>query len=250
MSRGTRNTLIAVAALVVVIAGAFGAVWFFSGGSGEASREISAPTLEVPATEEANPAATEETGSSTGTLFQIVSEESEVNFQIAETLMGNAITVVGSTDEVAGQIFVDFDNPQNSQIGTIRINMRTLTTDNEFRNRALRNDILQTNRDEYEFSDFVPTSIEGLPESVTIGEAFTFKITGTLTLRGTPQPVTFDVTVTPVSETRLEGTATSVVRYQDVGIDIPNVPPSVANIGEEVTLNLNFVATAAENSDA
>jgi polyisoprenoid-binding protein YceI len=148
---------------------------------------------------------------------------------------------------VGGQIFVNFDDPQASQIGTIRINMRTLTTDNEFRNRALRGEILLTSQDQYEFSDFVPTEITGLPESVTIGEAFSFTITGTLQLRGTPQPVTFDVTVTPVSEDRLEGTATSIINYEELGVNIPSVPPSVANIGEEVTLNINFVATAADS---
>lgn len=267
MSRRNTNIIAAVMGLVVLAAAAFGVIWFTRGGSGEASEAITAPTLEIasqndnePAaseteeaettTEEADTAATQETSAAEGTVFEIVSEESEVNFQIDETLMGNPVTVVGTTNEVAGQIFVNYDNPAASQIGTIRINMRTLTTDNEFRNRALRNDILLTNQDEYEFSDFVPTSIEGMPETVTIGEQFTFQVTGDLTLRGTPQPITFDVTVTPVSEDRIEGTATSVINYEEVGVDIPSVPPSVANIGEEVTLNINFVATAVGGSGA
>jgi polyisoprenoid-binding protein YceI len=270
MSRRNTNIIAAIVGLVVLAAAVFGVVWFTRGGSGEASQAITAPTLEIasqnddqPAaaeteeaadtteaepnpTEEADAAAdaTQEASAAEGTLFEIVSEESEVNFQIDETLMGSPVTVVGATNEVAGQIFVNYDNPSASQVGTIRINMRTLTTDNEFRNRALRNDILLTNQDQFEFSDFVPTSIEGMPETVTIGEPFTFQLTGNLTLRGTPQPITFDVTVTPVSEDRIEGTATSIINYEEVGVDIPRVPPSVANIGEEVTLNINFVATA------
>lgn len=255
MSRRNINILIGLIALVVLIGGAAAAYWFFSAGTGEASQAINAPTLEVASqnataelesivtggTEEADTAA----GTAQSMLFEILASESEVNFQIDETLMGNPVTVVGTTNEVAGQIFVNFDNPQASQIGTIRINMRTLTTDNEFRNRALRNDILLTNQDQYEFSDFVPTSIEGLPERVITGEAFTFQIIGSLTLRGNPQPITFDVTVMPVSGDRLEGTATAVVSYQEIGVDIPSVPPSVANISDDVTLNINFVATAA-----
>jgi polyisoprenoid-binding protein YceI len=247
MSRRNTSIIAAIVGLIVLVGIVVGVVWFTRGGSGEASQAITAPTLEIASQDNAETAAatTEEANTPAGTVFQIISEESEVNFQIDETLMGSPVTVVGTTNQVAGQIFVNYDNPAASQIGTIRINMRTLTTDNEFRNRALRNDILLTNQDQYEFSDFVPTSIEGMPETVTIGEPFTFQLTGNLTLRGTPQSITFDVTVTPVSENRIEGTATSVINYEEVGVDIPRVPPSVANIGEEVTLNINFVATAA-----
>jgi len=53
--------------------------------------------------------------------------------------------------------------------------------------------------------------------------------------------VTFDVTLTPVSETRLEGTATSTIRYADFGLSIPRVP-SVASVADEVRLEIDFVA--------
>src|SRR5690606_34323304 len=126
-------------------------------------------------------------------------EESEVRFGLDELLFGQPTRVIGRTNQIAGQIRVDFDNPPASEVGTLRINVRTMVTDQENRNRAIRSQILQSSRDEFEFSTFAPTSIDGLPETVTMGEAFTFSLTGDLTVRDITNSVTFAVTLTPVS---------------------------------------------------
>ncbi len=235
MQKRTRNILLGLvlAAIVIVVAG-LAYVWI-SGGSGEASEEISAPTIEVEVTEE-----TEQT-----VLFRIVSEDSEVRFLIDEVLRGDPITVVGSTDQVAGDVLVNFSNPEASQVGTIRINMRTLQTDNEFRNRAIRSQILNSNQDEFEFSEFVPTSLAGMPEIVTVGQPFDFQIVGDLTVRDITNEVSFAVTATLVSETRLEGTASATVTRESYNLLIPSVP-GVADVSDEVILELDFVAVAVE----
>lgn len=266
-------------ALGVLAVVAFLVYIWFSGGSGEPSGETIAPTLPPRATEVAQSAATEvatvesatteeaattgtdttasgtgstSTGSdttaaaaSTGTVqFSIVPAESELRFSLDETLRGQRITVVGTTDQVAGLIEIDRTNPANSRIGTIRMNLRTLETDQEFRNRAIRSEILLTSQDEYEFSDFVPTEVTGLPASIQIGTPFTFSVRGDLTIRGEPRDITFEVTVTPVAEDRIEGLAQATVRWGDWGIDTPSAP-GVADIEEEVLLELEFVATPA-----
>ncbi len=53
--------------------------------------------------------------------------------------------------------------------------------------------------------------------------------------------MTFDVTVTVVSESRMVGTASTVVARTDYNLNIPSVP-NVANVGEEVELYIDFVA--------
>jgi polyisoprenoid-binding protein YceI len=174
-------------------------------------------------------------------LFRIVPEESEVRFKIDEDLRGRRVTVVGATNQVAGDILIDRVNPPNSQIGTIRINVRTLQTDSGNRDRAIRSFILESARDEYEFSDFVPTAIENMPTSVEVGTPFEFLVIGDLTLRGQTRQVTFNVTVTPISEERIEGQARAQVLYKDFGLSIPEVP-GVANISDEVKLEIDFVA--------
>jgi len=230
MPKNTARLLIIAGIIVVVGAGAAALLWF-SGGDGTASVPIVAPTLEPQPAEDA-------------VTFSIVPEESEVRFLLDEDLQGQRITVTGATNQIAGQIRSSFADPSTAEVGTIRINMRTLTTDNEFRNRAIRGQILRTSDAANEFSDFVPTAISGLPASVTIGEPFTFQISGDFTVLGQPRPLTFDVTVTPVSETRLEGQARAVINRSDWGLTIPSVP-GVANVEEEVELEIDFVATTA-----
>ncbi len=222
------STLV-VLGLAIVIAGA--AYIYFSGGSSEASAPISAPELNAVDAD--------------GTLFRMVSEESEVRFLIDEVLRGQPKTAVGSTNQVAGDILVDVESPANSRLGTIRVNVRTLQTDNEFRDRAIRSRILMSARDEFEFSEFVPTAMMGLPDSVTIGEPIAFTATGDLTVRDITKEVSFRVTVTPVSDTRLEGIAEATVLRSDYDLEIPQVP-SVANVSDEVRLEISFAAVAVD----
>jgi len=234
-SKKWRKWLWAGAITAVVLIGilVIGVVYiWFSGGSGQPSSATAAPAL------------VQQPGD-TRTLFHITPEESEVRFIIDETLLGNPKTVVGSTDEVAGDMLVDFDNPANSQLGTIRINVRTLETDNEFRTRALRGQILQADRTEFEFAEFTATALTGLPDTVTIGEVFNFQIMGNLTVHGVTQEVIFDATLTPVSETRLEGSARATVRYEDFGMTIPEAP-GVANVSSEVQLEIDFAAQTSQ----
>ena len=66
-----------------------------------------------------------------------------------------------------------------------------------------------------------------------------------MTIHGVTQEETFEVTLTPVSETRIEGTATlSDVTYADYGIHILRLPTQVASVEDTVTLELSFVAAA------
>jgi polyisoprenoid-binding protein YceI len=203
-----------------------------------AAEPTAAPVEEPMATAEptAEPAA-----AAAPAIFEIVQAESEARFIIDEVLRGSPVTVVGVTDQVAGQIAIDPANPAASQLGEVRVNARTLATDNDFRNRAIRNQILDTNT--YEFVTFQPTELVGMPDTVAVGQPFTFQVVGDLTVKDVTQSVTFDVTATPVSETRIEGLATTTFPYRDFGVSIPEVP-SVDLVADDVTLELEFVAVA------
>ncbi|HLB46192.1 MAG TPA: YceI family protein, partial [Anaerolineales bacterium] len=113
--------------------------------------------------------------------------------------------------------------------------------DNDRRNGAIRNFILNT--DQYEFITFTPTSITGLSGATQPGQSFTFQISGDLTIRNVTQSVIFKVTGQGVSTSQITGTATATVNRSDFNLDIPSVP-NVANVGEEVTLQIDFVANA------
>lgn len=206
----------------------------------------SAPIEAVPlAIETPTTAVSDTTGSPSSAgpvIFQIDPAQSQVRFELDEDLRGSRITVVGTTNQVAGQLAVDLANPAATQVGIIQINARTLATDNNFRNRAIQNEILDTGA--YEFITFTPTAVTGLPESVNIGDTVTFTIAGDLTIRDVTNAVTFTVEATAVSPTQLTGTATAAVSRGDYGLQIPSVP-NVANVEEEVELIIDFVANAS-----
>lgn len=265
MSNRLKNPLFIIAALVLLVVVAlfirFGIPFLTA--EDEASRDVEVQriqdvptaTFEVTPSTETSPDSTPEAEATTDTAgttstetpdgfrssFLIASDESEVRFILNEELNRQPTTVIGRTNQVAGEIIVDTLVPANSLIGPIEINLRTLETDSSSRNRMIRSEILKSGRDEYEFTTFVPTAIEGLPDTVTVGTPFTFTVTGDLKLVDTTRSVTFTITLTPVSEERIEGVGTANVLRSDYGLQIPSVP-QVANVTDEVALEIEFVA--------
>lgn len=205
----------------------------------EAPAQASEPATQAPAEGEREPSAEPGSGSP---VFYLVPEESEARFLIDEILANKPKTVVGATNDVEGSLVPDLATPSNTTVGTIRVDMSTLETDNDFRNGAIHSFILQTDDEAFRFAEFETTALNGLPEKIVIGEPFNFQITGNMTIHGVTKEVTFDVTATAVSETRLEGTASLKILYSDYGVSIMRLPPQVASVGDEVTLELQFVA--------
>src|SRR5262245_42974065 len=108
----------AIAALLIGATASLG-LWAFDtllGDSQAASGPITAVPLAV-AAESAATVSTEPTASTAGqtlssaaTLFEISQADSAVSFSIYEELAGQPKTVVGTTDQVAGQIAVDLSD--------------------------------------------------------------------------------------------------------------------------------------------
>lgn len=209
----------------------------------------------LPASSDATPALAQPTANSAESaaapaaderaLFRISEDaDSEARFEIEETLMGSPNLVVGTTRKVAGDIIVNFSNPSLSQVGTIAINARTFKTDQDERNQSIRGPILNTR--EYEFITFTPTELIGLPtEPVAAGDRLSFQIKGDLTIREVTREVTFDAVVTIGTRDRLLGSASAQVEYADFDITV-NPPPLVADVGDTVTLAIDFVALKVE----
>jgi polyisoprenoid-binding protein YceI len=182
-------------------------------------------------------------GATGSTTFVIDPTQSEVRFTLSEVLMGKPTTVVGRGNGIAGDVTVSFDDYSQSAISPIVIDATSLATDNNMRNGQIRRAILQTNNPDYHDITFTPTAVEGLPASVTVGQPFEITVTGDLTIRATTQPMTFAVTVTPVSQTAIQGSARTTLLRSDFGLEIPRVP-TVADVSEEVLLEFDFVAFA------
>ena len=202
------------------------------------TQAASGPIEAVALSSSTKPTATENTAGA-ATVYTISSEGSEARFLIDEVLRGEDVTVVGTTDQVAAELSVDLADASEAQLGTILVNVRDLATDSEFRDRAIKNQILLT--DEYEYVSFTPTDISGLPDTVNVGDSFDVQVTGDLTITDTTLPTTFTATVTAVSEDELMGTATTTFDYADFGLEIP-FSQSVDAVEDSVTLELDFTA--------
>lgn len=168
---------LASAALAVVAVAVAAGIFIFGGASPAAQGSVSAPTLAP---------------TNGGTVFTIDSSASQASFTIQEVLFGQPNTVVGSTNQVAGQLLINRSDPSKSQVGEIRVDLSAMKTDNDFRNRALQGRIFETGDSANQYATFVAKSISGLPSSVTVGQAFPFTITGDLTVHQVTRTVTFD----------------------------------------------------------
>ncbi len=246
-----RNSLFigAVIMLVLIVAGAAYVLRPTAAPSGElqavaidvATESPAEGTPAAEATEPAMEAEGDETASaSAGGVYELEQSSSTVSFSIFEELRGDPTTVIGITDQVAGQILIDLENPSASQVGLVQVNARTLATDNENRNRAMRNEILDT--DQFELISFEPIALQGLPDAVEVGGTYTFDILGNLTIRDITQEVVFTATIAIDSASQVSGTATAEVSRSAYSLIIPSVP-FVANVSDDITLSIDFLAT-------
>ena len=176
-------------------------------------------------------------------VFQIDPSRSQARFLIDELLFGRPKTVVGVTNDVAGQIIIDLNNFAQTKISPIQINARTLRTDSGFRDAAVHRFMLQSGYDEYQFITFEPALIRGLPAAIGVGDTVLFKVIGNLKIRDVVNVVTFDVTVTVVSDRQLQGVAKAMILYEAFGLTIPRAL-GVADVAREVPLEFEFVAVA------
>ena len=228
-----------VVAFVLAIGGSALAWVWFAGGSGEPSTDLTTPAIGEGATTTLG----DDSGAD-GTTFVIDSSQSLVTFEIDELLQGSPNRVVGTTDQVVGQIALDMSDLGSARFSEIVVNARTLKTDSERRDRAMRGPIiLNSASDEFELINFEVDSFSGLSGVAEVGDVLTFSLTGALTIKDVTSETTFDVEVTLIDDSTIEGFATTTVLRSDFGIGIPGVP-GVADVSDEVVLSISFVAVS------
>jgi polyisoprenoid-binding protein YceI len=219
----------------------------------EATAPTEEPVAEAPATAEAaaptEEAAPEEPAAESADIrtYVIVSEESQASYTVDEEFFGGAldrlgiepglVDTVGTTQEVSGQMELDFSNPASPLVSNqFEVNIRSLTSDQSRRDNAIRDRFLES--DTYPLAQFTITSLENLPESYTEGEEISFQATGDMTIREITQPTTFDVTAVLQGDT-ITGSARTPLTMTDFGF----APPSFANlfdVANDFTVNVDF----------
>ena len=173
-------------------------------------------------------------------VFQLV-EGTEARYLIDEVFRRRDTTAVGITPLVTGTVQFDRNDPLSTSISTITIDARDLKGDRRSRDRVVVRRILNAGLDKYRYITFEPTAVAGMPPLVQVGDTLELQITGLLRVRNGRREAVFDTTVTVVSETELQGQASTTIRWRDYSLRIPSWP-GVSWVADEVILELAFTA--------
>jgi len=228
-----RKTLIVLGVLVIAGIGA----WFYF------LRPLKAPTVSTGEASEGTPTPTPSQLPEGVVQFVLSSDNSEASFAVGEVLLGEKQTTTGSTKQISGEILINTIRPQDSKIGTIKINARTFKTDNSRRDSAIGRFILNSEQDQYEFIEFKPTTVTDLPLKLPDGSV-NFKITGDLNIAGAIKSVIFDATA-QYAENTLAGNATATIKRSQLNIKVP-LSESVASVDDNVILTINFIVPQSQ----
>ncbi len=194
----------------------------------------------APAEPTAAPEPAAASGASLITL-KIVPDESKASYAVDETFLNQnnrLVTAIGVTTIVNGDITLDPQNPANTTVGEITVDISALKSDSDRRDGAIRRDWLESAK--YPIAKFVPTAYEGLPSAYEIGQELTFKMTGDMTVRDTTIPVTWDV-VARYDGSQLVGTATTQIKMSSFNFTAPNIA-GILRAEDDAKLTLEFVA--------
>jgi polyisoprenoid-binding protein YceI len=189
------------------------------------------------------PAATAATGGSgaAGTrTFVIVPDQSEATYQVQETFLkqNTPFSPIGKTSTLEGVFQFTTAGKPTGQVTGFKVDLRTLKTDNERRDNAIKENWLESNK--YPFAEFVSTGVEGVPDSYTEGQEVSFKLLGNMTIRNITKPVTFDVKGKLSGDT-VTGTATSEITMKDFGFEPPTIAGMIS-VQDGVKLAITFTA--------
>ncbi|GCE50362.1 polyisoprenoid-binding protein YceI [Thermosporothrix hazakensis] len=173
-------------------------------------------------------------------LYTIVAPPTEASYEVQEQFLEQNLptTAIGKTNSVEGGFLIQRGDKPIINDMKITIDLRTLKSDQERRDNALRQRWLESNT--YPYATFVAKNVQTLPAGATEGKTLTFPITGDLTIRNVTRQETFQVTGKLEGDT-ITGKATTKILMKNYNFE----PPSIAGfltVEDGVTLTINFTA--------
>ncbi|MGE3910274.1 MAG: YceI family protein [Chloroflexota bacterium] len=177
-------------------------------------------------------------GLTAGPRYEIVQDRSEASYRAREKFVSQPAPneAVGRTNDVEGEIQLEAPGVLRGRIILMRVDLRTLVSDQARRDNFIRQNTLQT--DQFPYAEFRSTEAAG-PGTVTPGEEVSFKIPGLMTIKGQERPVVWDARAS-LEGTTLSGTATLRVKLTDFGIEPPRL--AILSVEDEMTWQVDLVA--------
>ena len=173
-----------------------------------------------------------------GPRYRIVAERSEAQYRARETFVNQPAPAdaVGRTDDVDGEIQLDSESLLRGRILSMRIDLRTLTSDQSRRDNFIRQNTLKT--DQFPYAEFRSTESAG-PALFRPGEEAAFQIPGLMTVKGQERTIVWEAKAKLDGDT-ITGTASARVKLTDFGLEPPRL--AILSVEDEMTWQVDLVA--------
>ncbi|HTT69291.1 MAG TPA: YceI family protein [Gemmatimonadales bacterium] len=143
---------------------------------------------------------------------------------------------IGTTRDIGGAIVVGADGKPVAKDSKITVNLTTLKSDRDMRDRYVQHRTLETDR--FPTATLVPTDFLRMRSPMPDTGSFTFELVGDLTVHGVTKPTTWLVTAV-AKDGGFAGTAQTRVTFEDFGMTQPRVP-ILLSIEDEINLEFQF----------
>ena len=150
-------------------------------------------------------------------------------------IMDSPNDAIGVSRAISGGIVLLPDGRIDPDHSRIVVDLSTLTSDKENRDRWIKSHTLRT--DSFPTATFVPRRFVGTAGLPPPG-AGTVQLAGDLTVHGVTRPVIWDVTL-HASESEYTGTATTHIKFEDFGMEQPRLM-IVISVVDDVKLEYDF----------
>ena len=172
-----------------------------------------------------------------------VSDASKATVRVREQLVGvNAPSdAVLAVTGAKGSFTPSADGGFSSD-SQVSFALSTLKSDQSQRDNFIKQDTLRVSQ--FPTAIFVPVKASGLTSPLPASGAFSFTLSGKLTIHGVTKDVTFDVQAKRDGAS-LTATATAdpALKFEDFGMKAPSVPFRVVSVVDEIRLTVDLVAT-------
>ena len=177
-------------------------------------------------------------GTTAGTRFMIVQDKSEAQYRARETFANQPgpVDAIGRTNDIDGEIQLEAPGALRGRIVSMRIDLRTLVSDQTRRDNFIRQNTLQT--DQFPYAEFRSTEAAG-PGVVQPGQEAAFQIPGVMTIKGRERPIVWEARAT-FDGSVIVGTATARVKLTDFGLEPPRL--AILSVEDEMTWQVDLVA--------
>ena len=174
----------------------------------------------------------------TGAFGFAVADGSKAVIRVNEQVAGVALPgeAVVTTTVMDGE-FVLLPNGTFASGSKIRADLERLKSDNDLRDEWIKFNTLQTSR--FRYAEFTPTRLGGVPLPLPAAGTWNATLEGTMKIKTTEKPVTWDLTVTrDASGTTAAGAI--VFKFGDYGMDVP-ANRLILSVKDEVRLRVDLV---------